>query len=253
MNYTTYYNRGQKVFLINTSADRDDSVFDAFSATITSCSNQSFELRPRYTLHHGSEGHLQPGMQYKVTAESYGAGVQFSATVTAASGGELILKPSGSIEMYQRTQVPRMDLILGLRVFTRSAPLAIYRSEWQRFVQGLTPETAAKLDLTPSQINLGVGGLRYMVDRNDQQTDLAMVFIELEPGAAPVCAVAEQLWRRSLPDEDGIAIGRRFVLIRKDDQRRIQSYIQQRHKKQGKKQKPDKSNWELLDRMFHER
>ncbi len=29
MNYSTYFTRGQKVFLINTSADRDKSLFEA--------------------------------------------------------------------------------------------------------------------------------------------------------------------------------------------------------------------------------
>ncbi len=79
-----------------------------------------------------------------------------------------------------------------------------------------------------------------------------MVFIDLEQGTAPVCAVAELLWRRSLPDDDRLAIGRRFILIRKTDQQRIQAYIQHRQKKQSKKAIRPRHNWELLDRMFHE-
>lgn len=252
MNYTTYYSRGQKVFLINITPGRDQSLFEAFSATISTCDNQQLELRPRYALHHGEEGLLKPGMQFKVTAESFGAGVQFSGEISSISSTGFVLKPLGPIEMYQRSQVPRMDMILGFRAFTRAAPLEVFRQEWQRVVDGMAAGKAANLELEQSQLNLGVGGLRSVVDLSERQYDLSMVFIELEAGKPPVCAVTEQLWRRTLPDDEGIAIGRRFVLIRKQDQTRIQQQIEQLLKKQGKKLKHPKNNWELLDRMFRE-
>lgn len=251
MNYTTYYSRGQKVFLINITPGRDESVFEAFSATIAACDNRQFELRPRYTLHHGTESPLRQGMQFKVTAESFGSGVQFSCEISSVSSSGFTLKPTGPIEMYQRSQVPRLDMIVGFRSFSRTAPLMVFQQEWQRLQEGLTTGNAAMLELTPNQINLGIGGLRSVAEQTERHHDLAMVFIELEVGQPPVCAVAEQLWRRTLPDDEGVAIGRRFVLIRKDDQLRIQHHIEQTLKKQGRKLKNRKSNWELLDRMFH--
>lgn len=250
MNYTTYYSRGQKVFLINITPQRDEHVFEAFSATIVTCDNGRFELRPRYTLHHGSEGLLKPGMRFKVTAESFGAGVQFSGEISSVAGHCFSLNPIGPIEMYQRSQVPRMDIILGFRSFTRNAPLVVFHHEWQRLQEGFRLNDPAALELEPCQINLGVGGLRSVIEHGERQHDLAMVFIELEPRQPPVCAVAEQLWRRTLPDEEGIAVGHRFVLIRKEDQLRIQRHIEHLLKKQGKKLKQQKNNWELLDRMF---
>ncbi len=250
MNYTTYYSRGQKVFLINITPGRDDSIFEAFSATIVTCDNHHFELRPRYTLHHGAENPLKKGMQFKVTAESFGSGVQFSAEVSTVSNTGFSLKPTGPIEMYQRSQVPRLDMIVGFRSFTRSAPLVVFQEEWQRLQEGLTSSKAAMLELIPNQINLGVGGLRSVSEQTGRHHDLSVVFIELVVGEPPVCAVAEQLWRRVLPDEEGVAIGHRFVLIRKDDQRRIQRHIEQLLKQQGRKLKKQKNNWELLDRMF---
>lgn len=252
MNYTTYYSRGQKVFLINTTPGRDESLFEAFSATISACDNRQLELRPRYTLHHGEEGLLKPGMQFKVTAESFGAGVQFSGEISSISSTGFVLTPLGPIEMYQRSQVPRMDLILGFLTFTRAAPLVVFRQEWQRLVDGMAAGNTANLELEPCQLNLGIGGLRSVVDLSERQYDLSMVFIELEAGKPPVCAVTEQLWRRSLPDDEGIAIGRRFVVIRKQDQTRIQHHIEHQLKKQGKKLKQQKNNWELLDCMFRE-
>ena len=44
MNYTTYFTRGQKDFLINTSPERDNSLFEAISATITEAANTRFVL-----------------------------------------------------------------------------------------------------------------------------------------------------------------------------------------------------------------
>lgn len=250
MNYTTYYHRGQKVFLINISPSRDESVFEAFSATIVSCDNRHFELRPRYSLLQAGEGLLKKGAQFKVTAESFGSGVQFSGEVNSNTGTSLTLIPTGPIEMYQRSQVPRMDMIVGFRSFTRTTPLAVFHQEWRRLQEGLGSGKASPLELVPRQINLGVGGLRVVVEQDERQHDLSMVFIELEAGQAPICAVTEQLWRRNLPDEEGIATGQRFVLIRKADQLLIQRHIEQHHKKQGRKAQHSKSNWELLDRMF---
>lgn len=251
MNYTTYYSRGQKVFLINLTPERDETVFDAFSATIVACDNHHFELRPRYKLFRGDAGGLQPGMQYKVTAESLGNGVQFNGTITAVADNSFTLKPTGLIEMYQRSQVPRMDLVVPYRIFTKNAPLDVFRREWQQLSAGLTSASSSDLELTSGQINLGIGGIRYLADTAEQQTELALVFVELEPGKPPLCAVAEQLWRRTLPDEGGLAIGRRFVLIRKADQDRLRQFIQLHHKKKGQRPKPRKNNWELLDRMLY--
>lgn len=251
MNYTTYFARGQKVFLINTSSDRDSSLFEAFSATITAGENQQFTLRSRYPLHHGELHILKPGMSFKITTESYGSGMQFMGVVHSVSGRDFTINPTGQLEMYQRSQVPRMDTILNFRTFTRTAPLTFFRREWERYQTLLSANSTDKLELASGELNLGVGGFRHLVDKSDQNSDLTMVFIDLEPGTAPICAVSELLWRRSLPDEERLAIGQRFILIKKSDQERIQAYIRHRQKKQAKKAVRPKNNWELLDRMFH--
>jgi len=252
MNYTTYFTRGHKVFLINTSPDRDESTFEALSATITAADNKQFVLHSRYSLHHGERHILKPGMRFKVTAESYGTGVQFSGTILSVSGSDFVIHPNNQIEMYQRSQVPRMDMILDFRIFTRSAPLTFFRHEWEHYQTMLTENSVEKLELSSGAVNLGAGGLRYLASQSEKQSDLAMVFIDLEKGTPPICAVAELLWRRTLPDDEQHAVGRRFVLIRKADQERIQTYIQRRLEKQSKKAVHQKNNWELLDRMFYE-
>lgn len=252
MNYTTYFTRGQKVFLINTSPERDNGLFEAFSATITEADNTRFVLCCRYPLQHADLQPLKPGMRFKVTAESYGSGVQFSGSVHSVSGSTFVIHPANQIEMYQRSQVPRMDTIINFRVFTRSAPLGFFRQEWEHYRTLLTSCSVDKLELESGEINLGVGGLRYLADQAEKQSVLAMVFISLEPDTPPVCAVAELLWRRTLPDDELSAIGRRFVLIQKSDQERIQTYIQRHQKKIRKKAVRQKNNWELLDRMFYE-
>jgi len=252
MNYTTYFARGQKVFLINTSSDRDSNLFEAFSATVVAADNKQFVLRTRYPLHHGELHILKPGMRFKITTESYGSGVQFVGVVHSVNGRDFVIHPTGQLEMYQRSQVPRMDLILNFRTFTRSAPLTFFRQEWERYLGKLSASSTEKLELTSGEINLGAGGFRHIIDKSDPYADLAMVFIDLEQGTPPICAVAELLWRRSLPDEDKVAVGQRFILIQKTDQERIQACIQHRQKKQSKKTIRQKNNWELLDRMFHE-
>lgn len=252
MNYTTYYTRGQRVFLINADTGRDQTCFEGFSATIAGCDNDLFELRPRYPLNHGQDRVVSAGMLYKVTAESYGSGVQFLGRLSHVNGGLVRLKPEGAIEMYQRSQVPRSDLLVSYKIFTRTAPLAVFQHEWRRLQQGLTPAAAARIDLQSGQLNLGMGGLSYMVAQSEPQSDLAMAVIMLQPDSVPICAVAEQLWRRTLPDGSGSVIGRRFVQITKHDQKRIEQHLQQLAKQTKKKIKPAKTNWELLDKMLHD-
>lgn len=253
MNYSTYYSRGQKVFLINTTPGRDENLFDAFSATVSACDNRHIELKPRYPLNHSNQNPLKEGMKFKLTAESFGAGVQISGTVSHISSSGFRITPRGSIEMYQRSQVPRIDTIMGFRSFSRNAPLALFHSEWARYSGDLNASSSAKLELEPTQINLGLGGLRYFADQTEQQSDLSLVFIQIAKAEPPICAVTEHLWRRSLPDNEGFAIGRRFVLIRKSDQHRIQAFINHDQMRHGKTTPRQKSNWELLDRMSNDK
>ena len=252
MNYATYYTKGQRVFLINATADHNDTVFEALSATITASNNQLLDLHLRYPVNKGDQTLIKPGMQFKVTTESYGTGVQFVGTVTRLEGTTCQVKPDSLIEMYQRSQMPRTDIITHYRVFCRNAPLAMFRQEWQRFSDGINTINQASLDLTDAQINLGMGGISYVTSADEPQTDLAMVFVVIHQNEPPVCAVAELLWKRSLPDAEGIAVGRRFVVISKADQERIKTFVQ-RKQKNDKKKKPEKTYWELLDRMSHQR
>jgi c-di-GMP-binding flagellar brake protein YcgR len=254
MNYLKYFARGQKVFLINTTPGRDNKIFQAFSATIVSCDNNLFELRPRYSLGDGADSLVAQEMQFKITAESYGVGVQFTGEVSAIrAGGVIAVKPLATMEMYQRAQVPRVDTILDFRYFSRTATLSVFYKEWVKVMNSMSvPGAVERLALAPREINLGAGGIRYLIEPGEQQTDLSMIFLDIKDGLAPVCVVAEQLWKRTLPDSEGIASGRRFVLITKADQERLQKFSTAKLKKLGRKTKLDRTNWELLDRMIYD-
>lgn len=254
MNYLKYFARGQKVFLINTTPGRDNKIFQAFSATIVSCDNNMFELRPRYTLSDGVETLVSEKMQFKITAESYGVGVQFTGEISSIkAGGVIAIKPLETMEMYQRAQVPRIDTIIDFRYFSRTASLSVFYREWIKVMDSLSvPGAIERLGLAPREVNLGAGGIRYLIEPGEQQTDLAMMFLDIKDGNPPVCVVAEQLWKRTLPDSEGIASGRRFVLITKADQERLHKFVTAKLKKQGRKTKLDRTNWELLDRMIYD-
>jgi len=50
MNYDRYFSRGQKVYLINISQTRDESIYESFSATIVSSSENCITLKAPYRL-----------------------------------------------------------------------------------------------------------------------------------------------------------------------------------------------------------
>jgi hypothetical protein len=244
MNYSRYFASNQKVALINISEGRDESVFNSFTGKILICNEDTIILKTAYRLYSGELLNLKPGMQFKLTTEAMGMGVQIRAELEQlVSPEELKLRPMGELSVYQRRQTPRAGLTLPLLLVPQKSSLAAFQREWHRVVQDLHKAVPPRLKLTNTVMNLSAGG--FGVDLTTEPTHLALVVIDLQDEKSPVCAVAELIWRKQNDERQVTSCGHRFVEILKEDQERIACLVD---KTSGVRVSGIKSR-ELLDRM----
>jgi c-di-GMP-binding flagellar brake protein YcgR len=245
MNYDRYFSRGQKVYLINISQTRDESVYESLSATVVSCNDSSITIKAPYRLFSGDATPLETGMQFKLSTESFGVGVQLRAELVAAPAAEILeLQPIGQMEIYQRRQMPRVDVSLPFLHVLQKSSLSAFKREWRRVVTDLRQPTPPRLKLQETKVNISAGGIRF--ELNTPPTPLAIVVFDLQDGAAPVCAVAELAWHKTR-QEDGVEVcGHRFLEILKEDQARLASFVDKLGGGGGR----IRDNWDLLDKMM---
>jgi c-di-GMP-binding flagellar brake protein YcgR len=244
MHYDKYFGRNQKVFLINISEERDEAVFNSFTGKILICDEDKILLKTAYRLYSGDVLNLKPGMQFKLTTESMGMGVQIRAElVELISSEELKLRPLGELSVYQRRQTPRADVTLPLLHVPQKSSLAAFQREWKRVVSDLHKAEPPRLKCTSTNLNISAGGVR--LDLSNEPTHLALLVIDLQDEKPPACAVAETVWQQRDEEQNIIRCGHRFVEILKEDQERIAAVVE----KIGGGRTGEIKCRELIDRM----
>lgn len=244
MNYDRYFIRGQKVFLINISEERDMDVFNSFTGTVTVCSDDLIMVRTAYKLYSSGMQQLAPGMQFKLTTETMGMGVQARAELLSiVSFDELKLKPLGELSVYQRRQTARVDVTLPLLYVPQNSSLAAFQREWRRVTGDLRKPVPPVVKLKEKGINLSTGGMR--IELESKPPALSLTLIDLKDDKPPVCAIAELVWHSLEEDQTEVRCGHRFVEILKEDQERLAAFID---KQTGVRTAALKQR-ELLDRM----
>lgn len=227
MHYDKYFGRQQKVFLINISEERDTTVYNSFTGRVLLCNDAHILLKTAYRLFSNDQGDLRPGMQFKLTTEALGMGVQLRAElIEVVSPEELRLRPLGDLSVYQRRQSPRADLTLPLLLVPQKSSLASFQREWRRVVQDLHSPVPPRLKLTETELNLSAGGFR--IDLPGEPSHLALAVIDLQDSKPLICAVAELVWHERTEEQEGVTCGHRFVEILKEDQERLIALMRKR-------------------------
>jgi hypothetical protein len=244
MHYDKYFGRQQKVFLINISEERDTTVYNSFTGRVLLCNDTHILLKTAYRLFSSDQGDLRPGMQFKLTTEALGMGVQLRAElIELVSPEELRLRPLGELSVYQRRQTARTDLRLPFLHVAQKSSLASFQREWRRVIQDLHSPAPPRLKLTETDLNLSAGGFR--IELPGEPSHLALAVIDLQDGKPPVCAVAELVWHERNEEPESVVCGHRFVEILKEDQERLVTLIRKSAGGSGTLAKQR----ELLDRM----
>ena len=245
--YSRYFNQRQKVYLVNMSAERNSDIYESLSGVVTSSGIDLLEIR---ITHSGHDTHIgEVGIAtYKLTSEALGSGIQVLADLVGIVAGNIFqLRMHGTLEMFQRRSVSRVELSAHLFQLRGNFPLAFFRKEWKRVTDHLRNSGMLPgLVLQETTINLSAGGIGLTVDANNRPTPLSMFFVSLD-GGLPVCALAETVWEQET--DEGWRCGFRFIHILKADQERINSCVSDLIRKSGGVPLDYKRNWVLVDKM----
>lgn len=245
--YSRYFGLRQKVYLVNMSAERNSEVYESLSGVVTSSGLNTVELMVIHGLH-GTYDEEVGKTTYKLTSEALGSGIQVLADLTGIVAGNIFqFRMHGTLEMFQRRIVPRVEFSAPLCHRRGSFPLAFFKKEWKRVMDHLrTNGVLPGLVLQETEINLSAGGIGLTVDAHNRPTPLSMFFLELDEGL-PICALAETAWEQTV--DEGLRCGFRFIHILKADQERINSRISDLIRKSGGTHLDYKRNWVLVDKM----
>jgi hypothetical protein len=241
VDYSRYFSQKQKVYLVNMSEERNSEIYESLSGVVISSTMDSLELMITHGGH-GTHDDEVGRVTYKLTSEALGSGIQVLADLTGIVADNIFqFRMHGTLEMFQRRVVPRVELSIRIFHLRRSFQLAFFKKEWKRVmdylgIHGMLPG----LVLRETEINLSAGGIGFTVDVSNRPTPLSMFFIALDEGL-PVCALAETVWEQR--ENEVVRCGFRFIHILKSDQERINSFISAMTRKSGGTHLDYKRNW----------
>jgi hypothetical protein len=244
-----YFNRRQKVYLINVSENRDYDLYESMSGTIVGRGGDSIAVQLTYPTDRATSASGARGASYKLTTEVMGNGIQVIADLVRVEAGSIFhLKLRSNLEMYQRRQAPRIDATIHLSQIQGNNSLDDFRREFGR-ISGLMKnrELPPSVRMQETAINLGVGGIRVASESGRSPSLLTLFLLGLDGGQLPVCALGDLVWSRQ---EGGVWLcGYRFIQISKADQERVNGYILSLRSKRKISTPLPKANWELMERM----
>ena len=248
--YSRYFSLRQKVYLITMSAERNSEIYESLSGVVTYSGVDSLELM----IAHGGDITCDSDagvVTYKLTSEALGGGIQVLADLVGIVTGNIFkFRMHGTLEMFQRRSVPRVDFSARMFQLRGNFSLAAFKKEWLRVMERLRGNAVLPgLVLQETEINLSAGGFGLTVDLKNRPTPLTMFFVALDEGL-PVCTLAETIWEQA--SEETVRYGCRFIHILKADQERINSCVSDLTRKSGGTHLDYKRNWELVDKMVAE-
>lgn len=248
--YSRYFSPRQKVCLVNMSEERNSDIYESLSGVVTRSGMDSLELMITHGSH-GSNDTEAGKVTYKLTSEALGSGIQVLADLTGIGPGNIFqFRMHGTLELFQRRVVPRVELSVKMFQLRGSFPLSFFKKEWRRVMDHLRSNGILPgLVLQETAINLSAGGIGIAVDAHNRPTPLSMFFIGLDD-ALPVCTLAETVWEQRV--EEGFRCGFRFIHILKADQERINRCISEQIRKNGGTHLDYTRNWVLVDKMVAE-
>lgn len=251
VNISRYFNRRQRVYLINVSDNRDPELYESLSGTIVGHGGDSVAVQliyPRDVLPLDGESRHS----YKLTTEAMGSGIQVIADLVRVETGNILhLRLRSNLEMYQRRQAPRIDATVHLSHIQGSTSLDAFRREFGR-ISGLikSRKLPPGISMRETTINLGIGGIRITTESSADPSGLSLFLLGLAQGHPPICALGDLVWNRL--QGGARQCGYRFIQISKTDQERINGYISSLHRQRKMAIPPPRANWELMERMVYD-
>jgi len=248
--YSRYFSLRQKATLINMSEGRDMDYFESLSGYVVGRNSDKIDLHiPYYPVDNDQADLKQQKICYKLTTEALGNGIQVMTDLDNIVAGNIFqLKLRGNLELFQRRTSQRINTALKLINLKRDISFILYKKEWKRIfdyiqAKGLPPNFI----LQNTTVSLSIGGIGISMVETAEPSPLSIFILDIPDNQAPVCALAEAVWKKK--DQEELKCGHRFIQILKSDQERIGNYVMSLQKQAGNIAGATKINWELVDRM----
>lgn len=230
MSYRKYFKVEQKLLLRPRHGEQDLERVETLTAFLLHPRGDSCDLRLPYESRPGEEFPFAKGMAVELSGEALGLGVRITGSFDRYLEQELVrIKLDPTLEVFQRRNHPRQDLLVGLRYTRGHGTLRTFRQQWKKNVRILAGKSnLEKLGSFPRcQVNLSEGGLRFAIKPPVVVADLCMVLLELEPKTPPVCALGEVVWVSDDggQNQSGVQVGMQFINILKNDQQRLAEFM----------------------------
>lgn len=228
MNYSKYFKAGQKILLRPLAPAEPGEQGDSLTAYFRDFSQGVFELELPYRTELEEAYPFDEAIPLELLSEAFGVGIRTTARFCANPAPHLLrVEPTADMTLFQRRIKARADLSIGLRYTRGFGKLRTFREQWRKNVQILAASTdLSRFGSSPRcTVNLSGSGIRFMLKPPVVMAELVLLLLELLPGEAPVCALAEIAWVGP-PEANGlVAAGMRFVNIQEKDQKRIERLV----------------------------
>lgn len=228
--FSKYLQAGQQAFVhipVGAAAGETEKLL---SAVIDRATDRVVELSLSYDATLLSGYRFVLGERLKISTEHFGVGITgYGEVMVQPKPGKLWLVMVGNLEVFYRRKHMRFDCATAYALVHRQLPLEELVTEWRALEE--QPEEALKrYALKSGTMNVSAGGFSVTTDTPLQENDIDLLIFQRDPRSAPIVALAEVVWTH--PEKN--AAGHRFVILRPDDQKKIEQMVWRMNKSQPK-------------------
>lgn len=229
MNYTKYFKSGQKILLRPLAPAEQGDRGESLTVYFRDFNQGMFELELPYRTEQDEEYPFEESIPLELLSDAFGVGIRTTARFCNSPAPQLIrVEPTKELTIFQRRSKARADLSIGLRYTRGLGKLRSFREQWRKNVQILSESRDfSRLGTAPRcAVNLSGSGIRFELKGPVEMAELYLLLLEVAPGEAPICALAETVWIAPATLPGQISAGMRFVNIQEKDQKRIERLVQ---------------------------
>ena len=125
-NFSRHFEPKQKVFLVNMSPRRNGYLYESLSGVVVSSSVDLLEVFVTTCVGLDSTFINSEATTYKLTSEALGSGIQVLADLIGTGSGNIYkFRMHGTLELFQRRIVPRIELSGRLHHFSENDSLDV--------------------------------------------------------------------------------------------------------------------------------
>jgi hypothetical protein len=226
--YTRYFSPGQKILLRSMNTDLENPRVEAATARVLNYDGGFFDLALTHPWQ-TDEPFFAEGRPLEFLSERFGLGLQSTAHLQSLSDGRVLrLRANNDLTLFRPRPKPRIETHIGLQHSASGVSLSTFYRHWTRqldkMISSSAPLNIPILPLGP--VNLSASGIRLTMKTPVSRNDLCLMTLELATDEMPICTLAEVVWMTPAQNEQRKVVGLQFLNILRQDQKRIDHFIE---------------------------